>query len=261
MNSFFRMVPVMVAGLLLLGAARPEGAPSLGPYRHYDSNAFIHGNFKPSFQKQWKASAPRPKDPPPDGVPPVMLPLAVSSFRTVTSPVMPKRLAERVKSLGPEEREVLEAALQQLLKGYEQLLDQQDQPLLKNNLAGAFNYFFMSSFYALGNGQELTGAQQQSMLEQINTAIGMGLKERRMSDRDKQELYESVVLSGSIILGLYNEGRDKGSPELMKESRELAKELLDEMMGIRIDKVHAEDGVVWIECRASRGRGPAPARG
>ncbi|HEX5750493.1 MAG TPA: DUF6683 family protein [Archangium sp.] len=245
MNSFLRMIPVMVAGLLLLGAARPEGAPSLSPYRHYDSNTFIHGNFKPSFQKQWKASAERLKNPPSEGA--VMLPLAVSSFRKVTDPVLPKRLAESVKSLGPEERAGLEGALLQLYKGYEQTLDQQDQPQLKNNLAGAFNFLFTSSFCALRNGQELTGVQQQSMLEQINAAIGMGLKDRRMSDRDKQELYESVVLSGSIILGLYNEGRDKGRSDLMRESRELAKELLDEMMGIRIEKVHAEDTGVWIE--------------
>ena len=242
MNSFFRMVPVMVAGLLLLGAARPEGAPSLSPYRHYDSNAFIHGNFKPAFQKQWKVSAERLKNPPQ-----VTLPLAVSSFRKVTDPVMPKRLADSVKSLGPEEREGLEGALQQLYKGYEQTLEQQDQPELKSNLAVAFNSLFMSSFYVLRNGQELTSVQQQSMLEQINAAIGIGLKDRRMSDREKQELYESVVLSSRIILGLYNEGRDKGRPELMRESRELAKELLDEMMGIRIEKVHAEDNGVWIE--------------
>jgi hypothetical protein len=75
----------------------------------------------------------------------------------------------------------------------------------------------------------------------------MGLKERRLSDREKQELYESVVLSGSIILGLYNDGRDKGLPQLQKEARELAKELLEQMMGIRIDKVHADDDGVRIE--------------
>ncbi|WPB79244.1 DUF6683 family protein [Archangium violaceum] len=242
MNSFFRMVPVMLAGLLLLGAARPEGAPSLSPYRHYDTNVFIHGNFRPAFQKQWKVSAEFLKNPPS-----VMLPLSVSSFRTVTGPVMPKRLTESVKSLGPEERQGLEGALTQLLKSYEQTLEQQDETLLKNNLAGAFSSFFASSFYVLKNGQELTSVQRQSMLQQINAAIGMGLKDRRMSDRDKQELYESVVLSGHIILGLYNEGRDKGRPELMRESRELAKELLDEMMGTRIEKVHAEDDGVWLE--------------
>ena len=89
--------------------------------------------------------------------------------------------------------------------------------------------------------------QQRSMLAQINAGIAMGLKERRLSDRDKQELYESVVLSGSIILGLYNEGRDKGDSKQQKEARELAGELLEQMMGIDIDKVHLEDDTVWFK--------------
>ncbi|MFY0529103.1 DUF6683 family protein [Archangium gephyra] len=252
MNSFFRMVPVMVAGFLLLSATGAKGGQPLSPYRHYDSNTFVHGNFKPFFQKQWKARPPpeREPQPGPDGEPefsPLLLPLSVSSFRKVTGPVMPKRLAERVRELEPEQRKALEEALVQLLTGYEQLLDQQDQPLLKLNLAGAFNYLFMSSYYALSNGQELSGEQQRSMLRQINAAIAMGLKDRRLSDREKQELYESAVLSGGIILGLYNEGRDKGQPDQQKAARELAKELLEQMMGIRIDKVRVEPAAVWID--------------
>jgi hypothetical protein len=252
MNSFFRMVPVMVAGFLLLGAAEPEGAQPLSPYRRYNSNTFIHGNFKSFFQKQWKArlSPEQESQPGPEGTPgvsPLLLPLSASSFRTVSGPVMPKRLAAGVKELDSARREALESALLRLLTGYERLLDQQDQPLLKNNLAGAFNYLFMSAYYALSNGQELSSEQQRFMLRQINAAIAMGLKDRRLSDREKQELYESAVLSGSLILGLYNEGRDKGQPDLQKEARELAKELLEQMMGIRIDKVRVESTAVWID--------------
>jgi hypothetical protein len=105
----------------------------------------------------------------------------------------------------------------------------------------------MTSYYALKNGQELTEAQQESMLEQVNAAIAMGLKERRMSDREKQEMYESVVLSGTLILGLYNEGRDKGRPEQMKTARELAKDLLGQMMGITLDRVHVVGDTVSID--------------
>lgn len=252
MNSFFRTVPVMVAGFLLLGATGAKGEQPLSPYRHYNSNTFIHGNFKPFFQKQWKARLSREAEPQPgpQGEPrisPLLLPLSVSSFGPGGGPVMPRRLSERVKELDSDQRKALENALQQLLLEYGQLLEQQDQQQLKRNLAGAFNYFFMAAYYALRDGQELSGAQQQSMLEQINAAIAMGLNERRLSDSAKHELYESVVLSGSIILGLYNEGRDKGRPELQKEARELAKELLDQMMGIRIEKVRLEGDSVWID--------------
>lgn len=252
MISFLRTVPVMVAGFLLLGAAVPEGVQPSSPYRHYDSRHFIHGNFKPFFQKQWKDNALRVKCGreltgalPSCPAPPVPLPLAVSSFRTGGhAPVMHKRLAEGVRELAPEERKELELALLQLLDGYARV---QDDPQLKENLAGAFNHLFVSSYYALRHGQELTGTQRQSMLEQINAGIAMGLKERRLSDREKQELYESVVLSGSIILGLYNDGRDRGLPGLQKEARELARELLEQMMGISIDKVHVDDDGVRIE--------------
>lgn len=251
MNRFLRTVPVMVAGFLLLGAAVPEGLQPSSPYRHYDSRAFLHGNFKPFFQKQWKDNALRVKcnremSGSPESCPvPVPLPLSVSSFRTGGhAPVMHKRLAEGVKDLAPEHRKDLEGALLQLLEGYARV---QEDPQLRENLAGAFNHLFSSSYYALRNGQELNAAQRQSMLEQINAGIAMGLKERRLSDRDKQELYESVVLSGSIILGLYNDGRDRERPEQQKAARELAKELLEQMMGISIDKVHVDDDVVRIE--------------
>ncbi|MCY1081320.1 DUF6683 family protein [Archangium lansingense] len=246
MNSFLRTIPVVMTGFLLLGAAGPEGARTFSPYRRYNSNAFVHGNFKPFFQRQWK---PTPNPPPGDGssVPPLLLPLSVSSFRMDgRSPIMPKRIAEGARDLESEHRKALEDALVQLLHGYEHLLEQQDASQLKHNLAGAFNHLFMSSYYALRDGQELNGAQQRSMLAQLNAAIAMGLKERRLSDRDKQELYESVVLSGSIILGLYNEGRDTGRPEQQKQARELAKELLEQMMGLRIEKVCLEDTEVRI---------------
>lgn len=267
MNSFLRMVPVMVAGFLLLGAAEPEGAQPFGPDTHYDSSTFIHGsfgNFKPFFQKQWRDNhrrvhCGRPAteeerqkclDGPEDGssLPPERWPLSMSSFRMVSQPpAAPKRVALGVRALEPERRKALEGALLELLKGYEQLLSRQDQPQLKDNLAGAFNYLFISSFYVLRNGQELNGPQQRSMLEQINAGIALGLKERRQSDLQKQELYESVVLSGRIILGLYEEGRDKRRPDQQKEARELAEELLEQMMGIDLEKAHLEPTTVCFD--------------
>ena len=216
-----------------------------GLYRQYSSTSFVNGNLKQAFQKQWRGTAAGAHSG--ATLEPVKLPLSVSSFRPVSAPVMHKRVAASIQDLDAEPREELEGALLELLKGYDQLLEDNDEQRLKNNLAGAFNFLFISSYYALKNGQELTEAQQESMLEQVNAAIAMGLKERRMSDREKQEMYESVVLSGTLILGLYNEGRDKGRPEQMKTARELAKELLGQMMGITLDKVRISGDTVRID--------------
>ncbi|HYO58764.1 DUF6683 family protein [Archangium sp.] len=249
MNGFSRAVSVFVAGCILLSATGHAGAQPFGAYRQYSSDLFIHGNFKPSFQRQWRANNLRAqgKDAGEATLSPELLPLAVSSFRTVGNPVMPRRLAAGVRELDAAHRQELEGALLKLLKDYEQLLAQHDEQQLKNNLAGAFNFLFVSSYYVLKNGQELSDVQQKSMLEQINAGIALGLKERRLSDRDKQELYESVVLSGTIIRGLYNEGRDKERPEQMKTARDLAKELLEQMMGIAVDKVRVDGSTVRID--------------
>jgi hypothetical protein len=233
---------------ILLGSAGEASAQSFSPYRPYSGNLFLHGSFKPFFQRQWRANTLRVqgKEAGEATLSPELLPLAVSSFRTVGAPVMPRRIASGVRELGEEHRKQLEDELLKWLKEYEQQLDKNDEEQLKNNLAGAFNSFFASSYYALKNGQELSGAQREYMLEQINAGIAMGLKERRLSDRDKQELYESVVLAGSIIRKLYNEGHDRERPELMKAARELAKELLEQMMGISLDKVHVDGATVRI---------------
>lgn len=248
MNGVSRSALALIAAVLLLGLVRDAVAQSLSPYRRYNSSLFVNGNLRPSFQRQWRAANLRREgkgaselEP---GVAPVALPLSASSFRPVGEPIMPKRLAARFTELDDTQRRALETALVELLKSYEQLLERNEDSQLKNNLAGAFAFLFRSSYRALKGGQELTAEQRAFMLEQINDSIGMGLKERRMSDREKQELYESVVLSGSIILGLYDEGQDKGQREQVRSAQELAKDLLDQMMGIAIDKVRpTEDGV------------------
>lgn len=239
---------VMLAALavcILLGAARPAGAEPFSPYRQYSSSLFVTGGFRLSFQRQWSSDTAAPgASGEPGTVSPVLLPLSVSTFRTVGEPTMPRRIAAGVPDLDDSRRRSLEGSLLELLRSYEQLLDQRDEQRLKNNLAGAFVFLFRSSFCALKDGQELSGEQQESLLQQINASIAMGFNARRLSDREKQELYESVVLSGSIIRGLYTEGREKERPEQLKAARDLARELLEQWMGLTIDKVRVDGNTV-----------------
>jgi hypothetical protein len=134
-----------------------------------------------------------------------------------------------------------------LLRQYEQQLDRGDDSRLKNNLAGAFNFLFGAAYNVLKDGGVLSQAQQQSMLRQLNAGFALRLKEQRLSDREKQELYESAVLSGSIILGLDSEGRDTRQPALQRTARELARELLTRLMGLSIEQVRTEGDSVRID--------------
>jgi hypothetical protein len=237
-----RAMLAALAVCILLGSAGSASAGPVSPYRQqYSSTLFVTGNFRLSFQRQWSTDTVAPGAPGEAGtVSPVLLPLSVSSFRSVGDPLMPRHVAAGVPDLDETHRRALEGTLQELLRGYEQLLDQRDEQRLKNNLAGAFVFLVRSSYCVLKDGQELSGEQQESLLQQINASIAMGLKERRLSDKEKQELYEAVVLSGSIIRGLYTEG----STEQLKAARDLAKELMEQWMGLTIEKVRLDGNTV-----------------
>jgi hypothetical protein len=226
---------------VLLGPAG-AGAQPLSPYRQYSSTAFVNDNLREAFQKQWRATSPSL---------PVKPTLMGSSFRPVgvVGPTVHKRVAASVQSLDATRRLALEGELLKLLKGYEHQLEQHEEERLKNNLAGAFTFLFAQAWYVLKDGQSLNAAQKESMLEQLNGAIVAGLNERRLSDLEKQELYEAAVLSGSVIVGLYNEGKDLGpqGQELLKTARELARELLGQMMGISLEKVRVTDTEVQVD--------------
>jgi len=236
MSGRCRLVFTLVALGVLFGSAGAGAQPN--PYRQYSSHVFINGNLKQAFLKQWGAVSPR--------APVGSYSLSASSFRTVGDFTVHKRVAASVQSLDSVRRGELEDSLYRLVKKYEHVLDQNDEPELKNNLAGAFNFLFAQAWYVFKEGQELSAAQRRNMLDQLNTAIAVGLPEQRLSDVEKQDLYEAAVLSGSIILGLYNEGRDLGRQDQMKAARELARELLVQMMGITLEKVRVTDDSVRV---------------
>jgi hypothetical protein len=251
MRGVYRKVAVVATVCALGSGVWPAVARPLSAYREYDSAVFTGSGFKLSLPKKVRAEVPRERPPDRAGeeeaVSPELLPLSVSSFRTVGNPLMPKRVAEAVPGLDKEARRQLEASLLLLLRQYEQQLDRDDDSRLKNNLAGAFNFLFGAAYSVHKDGRVLSLAQQGSMLRQINAGFALRLKEQRLSDREKQELYESAVLSGSIILGLYSEGRDTRQPALQRAARELARELLTRLMGLSIEQVRTEGDSVRID--------------
>ena len=240
MTGVYRKVAVLAMVGALLGGMGTAFARAPSAYREYDSQLFAQNGFKLTFPKRDQLEAARGKEGE-GALSPLLLPLSVSSFRTVGGPILPKRLASGVPDLDADTRRQLETALVALLREYEQLLDRNDDSRLKNNLAGAFNYLLGAAFRALRGGG-LSAEQQKSMLLQLNAGFALGLKDRRLSDREKQELYESAVLSGSIILGLY-EGRDGGQ----KTARVLARALLEQLMGITPERIHTEGDSVWVD--------------
>lgn len=247
MTGVFRNAPALVAVSLLLWSVTSALAYSPNVFQQYSSSLFGTNSLHLSFQKVWGAPVAESRPQESGAVSPILLPLSVSSFRTVSNPLMPKRVSAGVTGLDEDQHRKLETALLELLKDYERLMDHAEDGALKNNLAAAFNFFFLSSYSALKDGQELNATQQKSVLPQLNAAIAMALQRERLSDLDKQQVYESTVLAGSIIHELYNQGRTQHQPEKTKLARDMARELLERLMGLTPDKIHVESDRVWFE--------------
>jgi hypothetical protein len=273
MTKIFRILPALLAGYVCLGGMGEAKAQLSNPWATYSSDRFVNSNMQLFFEKRWQISRMRAQGKhqladamegrsssngtsgnrqttgtPLTGTTGAALlnaPLSMTSFNKAAPPSMHKRMVANIQGISAENRQQLEEVFLQLLKEYDRLLDQNGEQRLRNNLAGAFNFLFTVSYYSLKNGRELTDAQQNNMLEQINVAVAMGLKEQPISDREKQDMYEATVISGMLILSLYNEGQ-QGQPESLKISQSLARDLLSESMGISIDRVHVSGKTVQI---------------
>lgn len=274
MNKIIRFLPALLAGFVCFGMSGSARAQLSNPWATYSSDRFVNSNMQLFFEKRWQIARMRSQGKhqladamegrssgsarasgnqqaggtPLTGTTGAALlnaPLSMTTFNKAAPPSMHKRMVANIKGITEDNRQQLEEVFLKLLKEYDRLLDENNEQRLRNNLAGAFNFLFTVSYYSLKNGRELTEAQQNNMLEQINVAVAMGLKEQPLSDRDKQDMYEATVISGMLILSLYNEGQE-GQPESLKISQSLARDLLSESMGITIDRVKVSGNSVQI---------------
>lgn len=270
-----RVFPALVAACAFFSLCGEASAQLTNPWATYSSDRFVNSNMQLFFQNRWNIARmraqgknqladamegrstgtyqnaqPRQANPAStltgtQGAELLNAPLSMTTFNSVGAPSVYKRVAASISGITPEHRKQLESAFLELTRSYDRLLAENSQLQLKNNLAGAFNFLFTVSYYVLKD-RELSEAQQKNMLDQVNVAIALGLKDQPMSDREKQDVYESAVLSGMLVLGLYNEGREQGNAETLKTARTLAKDFLNDMMGISIDRVRVSGNAVQI---------------
>jgi hypothetical protein len=165
-------------------------------------------------------------------------PLAASAFRPSGSRLMPAKLADVVARTTPgADRAQLHQLFTGLLASYDDLLVREKEQRLANNLAGAIRFLIMVCNYALKDGAELSEEQQEGLLQDLNSTIAAGMKQTPMTDRQKQEMYETTVIAAGFILALYQQGQENQDPEMIHQSKELARTLPSELLGISLDEV------------------------
>jgi hypothetical protein len=158
-----------------------------------------------------------------------------TTFQVVRPAFVPQQLAARLGKT-PQERREIEAVLTKCLRFYTDNARQKGVPL--NDVARALNYFISTNYYVYSLGSGPTQNEMDATRAVIRANMAQDPTFRRMSDRQKQEAYETlIVLAGFVDLG-FGTARQSGNESAAASFREMAKHNLETLLGTPVEKIH-----------------------
>ncbi|HET6976030.1 MAG TPA: DUF6683 family protein [Pyrinomonadaceae bacterium] len=194
------------------------------------------------LQKRGKLSSPRSSTssrPVPTNQPSgPFSPTGDTIFHTSQPSFVPQQLAARLGKTA-QERQHIEGVLTQCLTFYTDTAKQKGVPL--NDVALALNYFISTNYYVYSVGRGPTSAQMSATRDMIRANMIQDQAFRQMSDQQKQEAYETlIVLAGFVDMG-YGTSKKSGDEGAAEQFREMAKYNLETVLGVPIDKIRFTD--------------------
>lgn len=135
----------------------------------------------------------------------------------------------------------------------------------KNNVAGAVT-FFVASMLTVYYDKEPSAAVQDAIFDSFNTAPEFAAA----SNKDKQGLYNSLIVFSGMPLVFYIDGKRKGDDDQVQKAKALAKhnfktllkaepELLRDLMSINVSTIESSDTTAPQNGNVTAALGPIDA--
>jgi hypothetical protein len=161
-----------------------------------------------------------------------------TTFTPVQTPFVPRKLSE-VLGKNTDEQKSIQAVLTKCLNYYNDTARRKGVPL--NDVALALNYYISTNYFVYSNGGGPTQSQMSATRDQIRLNLAQDENFRQMSDRDKQEAYETlIVLAGFVDLG-YGTTKQSSNGDAAEQFRDMAKHNLEALLGVSVSKIHYTD--------------------
>jgi hypothetical protein len=244
-----RLAAAALAACLLL----PVGAAAQGTYRPpkvYNPNVYSRTRQAMSTRAAARAAAKRRTQPvvrggpsggrhpssSPSPAPGNTTPAAgTTTFHPVADSIMPRQMA-LVLGDTPEEQRRLEKMFSDLLENYRDRLKQAGLPT--NDVARAASYLVTAS-YAVSQDERvrLDDAQLTVLRQHMRDVFLEDEAFGRMSDRERQEMFEDFGITGTWIDVGYNIVRQAGDQKAMKQWREMARKNFINLIGTSPERV------------------------
>jgi hypothetical protein len=163
-----------------------------------------------------------------------------TTFNPVAPSVAPQQLAAKVTA----ERKETEQFYAGLLESYREMLRERGLP--ENDVARAASFAVSVSYSVYSDGRFLSEQQLAGLREQMREVFSEDAEFQRLSDRDKQELYESYAIIGMYLSSIYDGARKAGHQKGVEQMRHLARTQLEETFGASAEQLaFTEDGVKY----------------
>jgi hypothetical protein len=160
-------------------------------------------------------------------------------FRSTGTQLKTREIANLIDAKNPQVLAILTAILEE----YEKSARAAGKP---NDLALAISFFFATNANIYHDAGQPTDPQMLELRDTIAEALVAGNAFNGVSDRQKQEMYEALVLFTGFALAVYEEGKG-GNAESLKISQQLAGQNLLAVTGVSPDKINFTDQGLSIE--------------
>lgn len=133
----------------------------------------------------------------------------------------------------PEEVQTLSAVLKQGLSAFEQEAERLERP---NNVGMAFAYL-VGVCYLVYYNEEPSESALLNLQASADAALGSSDEFKGLSDQQRQELYETLVLTATLPFMGYLEATEQQDQTLMQTYRDLAASTLLSTLGMHPDQL------------------------
>ena len=114
-----------------------------------------------------------------------------------------------------------------------QFLDTFEKVGRRNNIASSFA-FLASASLMVATGRELKQTEEQQLISEFNNSLAHNPQWVSMSARDKQFLYETLIVTGGTMMFLYMQGRQARDANMEADAQTMAKVYLGSLFGVKL---------------------------
>jgi hypothetical protein len=156
--------------------------------------------------------------------PPRAYPITATDFQVLQAPIMPDQFANTAQGVDPQTRQQMRTMFLQTLAAFE-------KSGRKDNMASAFTWISACAFQ-VRDGKEPSDADEAKLTAYFNNTLAASPDYAVLTPYKQQMLYESVIITGRIMIFLDNQGRSTNNTQLRAQAAEMSKQVLKMYLGM-----------------------------